>query len=88
MGGAATITTMDYLNPGSLIALDGEDLMRVTTTTGSGPYTSTVKRLSRWERLRLRLIGVMHRAWRVWRQRVWWPVTDWVEEQWTARWPS
>lgn len=63
----ATITTMDPLPRGTMIAIDGEDLLRVVSTTGTGPYTSVVRRVSKWWLL-------LSRAWylaRTWAARPW-----------------
>ncbi|MFE2832192.1 hypothetical protein ACFXI6_14260 [Streptomyces mirabilis] len=64
----ATITTADPLQRGAMVALDGESLLRVVSTTGTGPYTSVVRRIPKW-RIRLshawrRLVG----PWRRWRE--------------------
>lgn len=43
-----TITTSDPLRRGSLIAINGEGPLRVVATSGSGPFTSTVRRVPGW----------------------------------------
>lgn len=50
----SAITTSDRLPVGCRVALDGEGPLWVVATTGSGPYTSTVRRTPTW-RIRARL---------------------------------
>lgn len=63
----STITTADRLTPGCQVALDGEDLLWVLTTTGSGPYTSTVRRTPTW-----RIRAWLAWAWITAPVRAWW----------------
>lgn len=62
----STITTADRLTPGCRVSLGGEDLLWVVATSGSGPYTSTVRRTPTW-RIRARLawarLAAPYRAW-------------------------
>lgn len=63
----STITTWDRLIPGSRVALDGEDLLWVIASTGTGPYTATVRRTPT-VRIRAQLawlrLTARYRAWR------------------------
>lgn len=62
-----TITTMHPLPIGQGIQIDGEDLLWVVATKGSGPYTSTVRRTPTF-RIRARnawlRITLPYRTWR------------------------
>lgn len=53
-----TITTVDPLPRGAMISIDGEGLLRVASTIGTGPYTSVVRRIPKW---RIRLSNVWYR---------------------------
>jgi hypothetical protein len=62
-----TITTAHPLPTGQRISIDGEDLLWVVATEGSGPYMSTVRRTPR---LRMRVRGAwlrLTRPYRTWR---------------------
>lgn len=64
----AVITTAHPLPPGSTVAIDGEDLLRVISTTGSGPYTSVVRRIPKWRILLAHAWQRVVGPWRRWRE--------------------
>lgn len=65
---AQTITTAHPLPTGQRIQIDGEDLLWVVATKGSGPYTSTVSRTPTL-RMRARNVGLrLTRPYRAWRE--------------------
>lgn len=68
-----TITTAHPLPAGAMVALDGEDLLRVISTTGAGPYTSILRRIPKW-RIRLSHAWYRLRNWAV-RPWHWWRAT-------------
>lgn len=79
---SVSLTTSARLEPGSLVAIDSE-WVRVTATTGAGPFTSEIRPLGTWERRWLIARGTVRRLWRRWTYRVWWPALIWVEDRWT-----
>lgn len=82
MSSSTTIRTADPLPPGTVVKLNGEDLMRVTDTAlDDGMWTSTVALLSAPERWRLRAQNAVRAVQSGWRRRVWWPIVDWVDGQ-------
>ena len=78
-----SITSWERLDPGSVVIVDSAEWLRVTATSGTGPFTSEVRPLGRWERWRLVARGAVLRLWRRWTYRVWWPAVFWVEDRWT-----
>lgn len=82
---STSITTTDYIGPGSLVVLDGAEWLRVTATTGAGPFTSTVVRIGAWERRWIRARETARRIRYAWQRHIWWPAVDWVADQREAR---
>ena len=50
-----TFTTMDPVQPGTWLQVDGEPLLRVIAYTGSRPFTLTVRPVTRWDRWLVRM---------------------------------
>lgn len=63
-----TIRTAHPLPPGATVAFDGEDLLRVISTTGTGPYTSIVRRIPKWRICLTHAWQWLAGPWRRWRK--------------------
>lgn len=61
------MTTADPLPPGATVAIDGERLFRVISTTGTGPYTSVVRRIPKWRTCLSHARRRLTEPWRRWR---------------------
>lgn len=66
---ASTITTSSPAVRGSWLQLDGEQLLKVTSCTGAGPFTLTVRLVTRFDRWLIRMWALRRRL------RGWWVET-------------
>lgn len=63
---ASTITTADPVTRGTWLQMDGGPLLKVTACTGVGPFTLSVRPVTRWDRWLVRMWALRRRL------RNWW----------------